>query len=512
MELLVVTFGAALASSWGLTHLASSVGRRFGILDYPDKERKWHARATPRTGGLAVCATLLAGAVLLIAFGSRLSTFVPPPSQLTTWLSVSTALLCGLGLWDDKWGMQARTKLLWQIIAILPFVCWGRSSSAVSLFGWPLDSAVVTVPLILFWLVSCTNFVNLMDGLDGLAGSVGAIIALAVAALAGWNQQAEVALLASLLGGSLLGFLLHNWPPARVFLGDCGSLPLGFLVGALSLESAAKKAAGMTLAVPIVLLCIPMFDTSMAILRRKLNGRQIGQGDRAHIHHCLRDRGLSPTQTLLALGGLCAVTAAAAIASTMLNNDWIAVGTGGVLLAFLIAGRVFGFDETMLLVRHVQAVGSMLRAAPRALRARLFVVRLEASVASDQSELWQKIVARAKQLSRVEIEFVCEDTTSGRKLALLNWNSTPRPTDDVDSCWQVSYAIPRGEGIRARAEARGALPGAGNAHPDHELSELLAALCRHWPLGEASNTQPSDRLPIQPKLLAPNRPAIRDAA
>src|SRR5207253_178463 len=146
--------------------------------------------------------------------------------------------------------------------------------------------------------------------------------------------------------------LLHNWPPARIFLGDSGSLPLGFLVGALAIEASVKKAAGLTLAVPFVLLSIPMFDTSMAILRRKLNGRKIGQGDRAHIHHLLRDRGLTPTQTLLAIGSMCLATATAAILATIYRNDLIAVALCCGLLALLIAGRVFGFDELVLLSRH----------------------------------------------------------------------------------------------------------------------------------------------------------------
>src|SRR5262249_59995404 len=122
---------------------------------------------------------------------------------------------------------------------------------------------------------ACSKFVNLVGGLDGLAGSVGLIVSLAVAVLAWWNQVPTAAVLALSLAGAVVGFLAFNWPPARIFLGDSGSLPLGFLVGALSLEAAAKKAAGLTLAVPVVLLSIPMFDTSMAILRRKLNGRKI---------------------------------------------------------------------------------------------------------------------------------------------------------------------------------------------------------------------------------------------
>lgn len=505
---LAVTLGLALASSWTLTHLALVFGQRYQILDVPDQERKRHARATPRTGGLAVCLTMLIGTVAL-AWSGDAGIVAGPPSQVATLLGVSTALLCGLGLWDDKWGLRARTKLAWQVVAILPFVCWGRSTTAVNLFGWQLEGAMLTVPLILFWLVSCTNFVNLMDGLDGLASTVGLIIALTVAALAGLEHRTEVVLLATMLAGSVLGFLLHNWPPARIFLGDCGSLPLGFLVGALSLEASAKKAAGLTLAVPFVLLSIPMFDTSMAILRRKLNGRKIGQGDRAHIHHCLRDRGLSATQTLLAIAGLCAATSVATILSTVLENGLIAIGTSAALLALLVVGRVFGFDETVLLLRHVQAVGNCLRRVPRELRTRFVIVRLTTSVVAGQLDLWHKIVLRARRLPGVEIEFLCEHLPTGRELVALEWSANALPAVD-GSQWCVSYAIPRGDGVCARARARGVLPPGGESLPYHELAEMLAALCRNWPVGLAERAEPA-ALPVEqvanePTILSPHWP------
>src|SRR4029077_4304583 len=247
-------------------------------------------------------------------------------TRCPAYLLVSSALLCGLGLWDDKFGMGALAKFLWQAVAVLPFVCLGQSTTTAHLFGWSLDFAWLAIPISLFWLVSCANFVNLVDGLDGLAGSVGLIVSLAVAAMAWWHGDAEICLLATILSGSLVGFLLFNWPPARIFLGDSGSLPLGFLVGALALESSAKKAAGLRLAVPVVLLSIPMFDTSMAILRRKLNGRKIGEGDRANIHHCLRDRVPRPPQPLFAIALMCLATAIAAVLATVFNNDLWAIG------------------------------------------------------------------------------------------------------------------------------------------------------------------------------------------
>src|SRR5262249_41257539 len=308
---------------------------------------------------------------------------------------------------------------------------------------------------------ACSKFVNLVGGLDGLAGSVGLIVSLAVAVLAWWNQVPTASLLALTLAGALVGFLVFNWPPARIFLGDSGSLPLGFLVGALALEAAAKKAAGLTLAVPGVLLSIPMFDTSMAILRRKLNGRRIGQGDRAHIHHCLRDRGLSPTQTLLAIGGMCTATATAAVLATVFNNDLIAVGICLAVLALLISARLFGFNETVLLVRHAQAVCEFLKSIPRILRMKFVVVRLGTTVAAGQLGLWNKIVKPPRRLGGVEIDFVCEHCPSGRKLTSLVWHVA---RDDVDfsgtdsPTWQFRYAVPRGKGVETRICASGRAP------------------------------------------------------
>jgi UDP-N-acetylmuramyl pentapeptide phosphotransferase/UDP-N-acetylglucosamine-1-phosphate transferase len=489
MWLIAVMFCMTLLQGCVLTYGALQMGRRLRILDFPDQARKQHARVTPRTGGLAICSALVLGACEAAWLGAVGSPLDAAATRCTAYLLLSSILLCGLGLWDDKFGMGALAKFLWQAAAILPFVCFGQSTTTAHLFGWNLDLAWLAIPISLFWLVSCANFVNLVDGLDGLAGSVGLIVSLAVAAMAWWHGVAEVCLLAMMLSGALVGFLLFNWPPARIFLGDSGSLPLGFLVGALALESSAKKAAGLTLAVPVVLLSIPMFDTSMAILRRKLNGRSIGKGDRAHIHHLLRDRGLSSAKALLAICGMCTVTAAAVLAATVLNQDWIAVVVCLALLATLIAGRVFGFNETMLLIEHLRAAGGFVKSVPRLLRVKFVVVRLQGTLAAGRLDLWHKIIKRARRLDALEIDFVCEHQPSGRELAGLAWNAPLHfPADcaaDSESelpIWQLNYAARRGNGIQTRISARGLRRASAGLTCLVELSELLVALCDHWPI------------------------------
>lgn len=492
-------FLLTVAQASALTFCALFAGRWLRILDFPDKTRKLHSRATPRTGGVAICTALVLGVAEAswMHFGSIGSE--AQTARFTPFLLLSAILLCALGLWDDKYGMRARNKLVWQTLAILPFVCWGRSTTTADLFGYHLDFAWLTIPIILFWLVSCTNFVNLVDGLDGLASTVGLIVSLTVAVLAWWNQVPEMIVLALILSGSLLGFLMFNWPPARIFLGDSGSLPLGFLVGALALETSAKKAAGLTLAVPVVLLSIPMFDTTMAILRRKLNGRKIGEGDRAHIHHCLRDRGFTATQTLLAIGSMCTATAIAAVLATVFHNDLWAIGICVAVLAVLIAGRLFGFNETVLLARHFRAVGAFLKSVPRTLRAKFVVVRLEGTVVAGQLDLWQKIVKRAQRRDGLEIEFTCEDVSSGRTLTSLTWKAPALLGLELPA-WQLNYSVPRGGGVRTRIRASGvARPAAGLAWLN-ELSEMLVSLCDNWPVAEAA-TLPVDDPPSEPAAI-----------
>ncbi|MFN7805587.1 MAG: MraY family glycosyltransferase [Planctomycetaceae bacterium] len=467
----------ALAAWW--THVAGVQGRRWGVLDLPDLDRKRHAAPTPRTGGLAICLALMAGLATAWGVGwatGRMDGLGPSTCRML----VSALALCAVGVWDDRYGMTARQKLLWQVLAISPFVFLERSAQSVMIFGWTIESPVIASSLVLLWLVACSNFINLLDGMDGLAATLGIVVCLASGGLAGWNGQLDNVLVAVALAGALSGFLLHNWPPARIFMGDCGSLPLGFLVGGLALQASAKKATGLTLVVPAVLLAVPLIDTSMAIVRRKLTGRKIGQGDRGHIHHTLRDRGLSSQQTLLAVGGMSLFAAVGAVVATLVGNDLVAMMTGAILVGVLVGGRIFGFQETMLLARVVEAIWQICAAVPRLLRVRLVALRFEAATAQGELRLWHKIIRRARRLEVQEIEFVLEPVTAGQAPVQLHWNSKQLP-QNLAMTWETSATLRRDLGGLAMFRVRGisntgVMPGAAA-----ELTELLVTLCRAFP-------------------------------
>ncbi len=350
----------AVAISYCLALLATRIAPALGLVDRPDGDRKRHRNTTPLMGGAAIYLTLLISAAIIQLLDKRWWLDESQTRFNLVMLLVSGGLFCALGLVDDKWQMRARNKFLWQIAASLPFAIWGRSIDAIEFMGLHIQLGAWETLFTAFWLVAFANMINLIDGLDGLAATVGLIVLLTLAALAAISGQPGVAILSLLVAGSLGGFLFHNWPPAKIFMGDSGSLTIGFLIGALSIESWLKQAAGFTLIVPLVLVSIPMFDTMMAIIRRKLTGRSVGQADRGHIHHRLQDRGFTPLQVLLTLAGLCFVMAIVAISSVVFDSDLLAVGLCASILILLIVGRVFGHHEVLLFSRHVRAVGGLI--------------------------------------------------------------------------------------------------------------------------------------------------------
>jgi UDP-GlcNAc:undecaprenyl-phosphate GlcNAc-1-phosphate transferase len=467
--------------SYLLTAGARWLAPRIGLVDRPDGSRKLHARPMPLMGGVAICAALSLGALILVAVAPwLLSTELSNIAAMLP-LFVSTGLFCLLGCCDDRWGLRPRHKLVGQIVASLPFAIWGRSIGAIEVLGVQWELGVWNVPLTVFWLVACSNVINLMDGMDGLAGTISCIALLTLAALSILIGRYEIAVIALLTTASTIGFLVHNWPPAKIFLGDAGSLMLGFLVGALAIEAALKQAASFTLVVPLVLISIPVFDTAMAILRRKLTGRGIGEADRGHIHHRLQDRGLSRVQSLLLISALCASMAAIAVVSFWVDNEALAVSLCGTLLAVLVMGRVFGHHETDLVLGHLRAIGCMLLETSRALPSRLLSVQLESMEAGQRQDYWRRVCARVERLGGKRLEFRFSDLQDRQIFFRLNWTADD-PAEAGADHWQLSHSAIRDGEIRATLTARGVIPNPQAASRLSEASQLLYTLCRTWPL------------------------------
>ena len=279
----------------------SFAGRGFG-LDEANETRKRHEGKIPRIGGLPVMIAIAAGLLNILTLH---------PEHFTQWFPVllGALLMFGLGLWDDISPIGARVKLAGQLlIASLVYflglnidkLTYPGSTMSVPLGAW-------SFPVTVFWLIAVPNIINLIDGFDGVAGGLGMFMALTLGIVGMLNNQLPVAWFAFLMAGSLLGFLVFNFPPAKIFLGDGGAYLVGFSIAALSLTSSHKGSVAAVMFVTVVALGIPIIDTTFALVRRALRGFPLFHADDEHIHHRLENLGFSKQRIVLGIYGVCLV-------------------------------------------------------------------------------------------------------------------------------------------------------------------------------------------------------------
>lgn len=311
MQTYIVAFTIALAVAYFATPQVMDLAIKVGALDAPD-ERKVHKGMIPRMGGLAIYAGFVL-AVLASMYISR---------EIMGLLVGGTVILI-VGIIDDLKPLPAKVKLLGQIAAASVLVMFDiRIEWLTNPFGDMLYVDYLAIPLTILWVVGLTNTVNLIDGLDGLAAGVSTIAAVTILLVALQNHFWTVAILTAALAGSAFGFLQHNFNPAKIFMGDTGSMFLGYMLAAISILGAVKSAATIALIVPIVALGLPILDTAFAIIRRYMSGRPIFKPDKGHLHHRLLEMGLTQKQTVLLMYVMSGCLGLSAIALTEVNYSF----------------------------------------------------------------------------------------------------------------------------------------------------------------------------------------------
>jgi len=290
--LLAILLGGALTLF--LTPLNIRFSRRFGLIDNP-KPRGIHIKATPLAGGFSVAIpALMVEFIILLAHQSY-------AIEMRALIIGGAATLL-LGFLDDRTAFTARYKLLWQVIIITIIYLLGvRIQLLTNPFGESISLGWLSFPVTLCWFLLVMNAVNLIDGLDGLASGIIAIVMLTLMAVGILYHNQGVALLAAVMFGSTVAFLKFNFFPAKIFLGDTGSLFLGFHVAALSVlgNESFKGVTTITMLIPIITLVLPLADTALAIFRRVRTGKHIFQADKLHIHHRMLDFGFSQSTIVL---------------------------------------------------------------------------------------------------------------------------------------------------------------------------------------------------------------------
>jgi len=274
------------------TPIVVHVARVLNIMDMPGV-RKIHAAAIPRIGGAAIMFGMLSMIVLVLLLDNYFGAAFRKMELRVVVLLSAGLFMFFVGLIDDVWDLRVRYKLLAQIFAAVVVCAFGIRIDEIALtnqivvsLGW------LAWPLTVFWIVGVTNAVNLIDGLDGLAAGIAAVTCGVIAIFAIYTGQSVMAVMMLALLGSLTGFLFFNFNPARIFMGDCGTMFLGFILAASSILCATKASTIVGLALPTVAMGVPIFDTFFSIIRRVLDRRSIFSPDRSHIHHRLLDMGL----------------------------------------------------------------------------------------------------------------------------------------------------------------------------------------------------------------------------
>ena len=285
----VVPFIIALVVSYLLTPGVKRVAIKVGAVDRPNA-RKVHTHVIPRLGGLAI----------YIGFMAAVLFCVPLHHELIGMLLGCTAIVA-IGIWDDICNIPARVKLVGQIAAACIPVAFGiQIEWLTNPFGDILVlPEVIAIPVTIFWIIGFTNTVNLIDGLDGLAAGVAFIASISMFLLAVNLNQFLPALIIVSMAGAALGFLQYNFNPAKIFMGDTGSMLLGYTLAVSAVLGLVKTAATVALGGPIIALGLPILDTTFAIIRRRMSGVPIFQPDKGHLHHRLLALGMTQKQAVL---------------------------------------------------------------------------------------------------------------------------------------------------------------------------------------------------------------------
>lgn len=305
MELIIIPILLCFILSLLLTPLVKKFSIKIGAIDKPD-ERKVHKKIMPRMGGLAILISFIVGCLI----------FIPNPMQI--WPVLVGAIIIGItGLLDDMYSLSPRVKLFGQILAATIPVLGGVQIDFITLpsgeiinFGW------LAIPLTMLWIVAITNAINLIDGLDGLAAGVSSIAIITISILALSLGNPLTVLMGVILLGSTLGFLVFNFYPAKIFMGDTGSLFLGYMISVLSVIGLTKSAAIFSLMIPIIILAVPIMDTTFAIIRRIVQKKPLSAPDKFHLHHCLIRLGFTHRQSVIIIYLLSGIFSLAAILFT----------------------------------------------------------------------------------------------------------------------------------------------------------------------------------------------------
>jgi len=443
-------FLGSLVATGILTPAVMQLARTVGALDQGGY-RKVYKGSMPLLGGLAIALPFLGVCILGMAGPTAMLQAIAGGKLDLAFLALGCAVIVGLGVVDDLRGMRTRIKLLVQILAALLICAAGHTILTIQI---PFIGTITLHPLLglvitALWIIGITNAFNLVDGVDGLAAGVALIASMGLAIIAAINGATFVVLLCVALSGSLLAFLVFNFHPAKIFLGDTGSMFLGFTLATVALMGSYKSQAAVIFLAPVLALGFPVFETLVSMLRRFVHGRPMFVGDQSHTHHRLLRKGFSQRQvavTLYAVALLCMVSAILCqLLSSRARTAWIPIG--------LYVATVMGLAWLAGYLRpSKEANGSGRRQRNQLLTALARYAAL--SLSTGRSLLGSEVILRMarRELNLRFLEAWFEDehvliASSGR----MSLCATPDSPGDLGN--PPSFTAPRGFAMNDNADA-----------------------------------------------------------
>jgi UDP-GlcNAc:undecaprenyl-phosphate GlcNAc-1-phosphate transferase len=315
---------------------------RLGLVDQPDQARKFHVAPVPRLGGVAIFLAVIGSYALLLAVRLSSGTIVWEGLPLFVRLTPALALIFGTGLVDDIVGVRPWKKFAAEVVAAA--LAWFGGIHMSGIAGYTTIGIAGFAGTVL-WIVACTNAINLIDGVDGLATGICLFASLTMLIAASINHNFPLALAVVSMVGALIGFLRYNLNPASIFLGDSGSLTLGFLLGCYAAVWGEKSSTVLGMTAPLLVLAVPLLDVGLAITRRFLRGQPIFSADRDHIHHRLLSRGYAPQHVVLLIYGVCSIGATISLLLTFYNQTYRGFVIVLVVLAAWLGLQHLGYSE-----------------------------------------------------------------------------------------------------------------------------------------------------------------------
>jgi UDP-GlcNAc:undecaprenyl-phosphate/decaprenyl-phosphate GlcNAc-1-phosphate transferase len=462
----IVALGIAFLFALVATPISRRLALAIGLMDHPDTHRKLHREPIALCGGIAILFSMMGTIGVCLVTNPSFATMFTGHIHEAVSLGLGATAIVLLGVLDDRFGLRGRQKLMGQIVICLSIIAFGFTIDSISIFGMPLQLGLLAIPITLGWLLLSINSVNLLDGADGLCSSVGWISFAALSAIGWYTGNHMESMVAAAMAGALLGFLIFNLPPAKVFLGDAGSMLVGLILGVLAMRSWLVEGSPISIAVPVVLMAIPLFDSGMAIVRRKLTGRSVFTVDRGHLHHNLmrfgfKNRWLVGVITLLSL-----VTASGAVLGVVFQSDALSIGTMVFALGSLVVTRVFGFAELELICKRGLNFSKSIvaRNSVSNNKVRQQTVHLQGS--REWDIVWNTMVefAEKHQLATISLDLNMPWLHEGFH---ANWHKDKLP--EVSERWFLRLPVVSNSRVLGRIEVLG-------HHQDSDTYAVMAAL------------------------------------